>query len=72
MFADMCRCANMINKHLDGIPGHWVRGTTNALLEGLNSVFFAVKRLARGFRSMENLITMFYFTAGRFDLPLTN
>ncbi len=38
--------------------------TTNAFLEGLNSVFSAVKRKARGFRSTKNLITMLYFTAG--------
>ena len=48
------------------------RGTTNAFLEGLNSVFSAVKRKARGFRSTENLITMLYFTAGRLDLPATH
>lgn len=72
IFADMRKCANMIIRHLDGILGHWIRGTTNAFLEGLNSVFSAVKRKARGFRSTENLITMLYFTAGRLDLPVTH
>jgi len=51
--------------------GHWVHGTTDAFMEGLNSVFSAVKRKARGFRSNENLITMLYFTAGKLDLPVT-
>ena len=72
LFADMRNSADMITRHLDGILGHWVRGTTNAFLEGLNSVFSAVKRKARGFRSTENLITMLYFTAGRLDLPVTH
>ena len=72
IFADMRKCADMITRHLAGILGHWVRGTTNAFLEGLNSVFSAVKRKARGFRSTENLITMLYFTAGRLDLPVTH
>ena len=72
LFAEMRKCANMIIRHLDGILGHWIRGTTNAFLEGLNSVFSAVKRKARGFRSTENLITMLYFTAGRLDLPVTH
>jgi hypothetical protein len=54
------------------ILGHWVRGTTNAFLAGLNSVFSAVKRKARGFRSTDNLITMLYFTAGKLDLPVTH
>lgn len=51
---------------------NWVRGTTNAFLEGLNSVFSAVKRKARGFRSTDNLITMLYFTAGKLDIPVTH
>lgn len=72
LFADMVKCADMIENHLCGILAHWVRGTTNAFLEGLNSVFSAVKRKARGFRSIENLITMLYFTAGRLDLPVTH
>ena len=71
-FAAMRKCADMITRHLDGILGHWVRGTTNAFLEGLNSVFSAVKRKARGFRSTDNLITMLYFTAGKLDLPVTH
>jgi transposase len=71
-FAAMRKCADMITRHLDGILGHWVRGTTNAFLEGLNSVFSAVKRKARGFRSTDNLITMLYFTAGKLDLPATH
>jgi transposase len=72
LFADMLKCAQMIERHLAGILAHWVRRTTNAFLEGLNSVFSAVKRKARGFRSIDNLITMLYFTAGQLDLPVTH
>ena len=42
-----------------------------AVAPGLNSVFSAVKRKARGFRSVKNLITMLYFTAGKLPLPAT-
>ncbi len=42
---------------------------TNAFMEGLNSVFSAVKRRSRGFRSMEYLTTMLYFVAGKLRLP---
>ena len=70
-FAAMRQCADMITRHLDGNLGHRVRGTTNAFLEGLNSVFSAVKRKARGFRSTDTLITMLYFPAGKLDLPVT-
>jgi transposase len=71
-FAAMGKTAAMIERHLAGVMAHWTRRTTNAFLEGLNSVFSAVKRKARGFRSSENLIAMLYFTAGRLDLPATH
>lgn len=61
----------MIERHLDGVIAHWIRRTTNAFLEGLNSVFSAVKRKARGFRSTDNLITMLYFTSGHLAISAT-
>lgn len=50
LFANMRKCAVMITRHLEGILGHWLRGTTNAFLEGPNSVFSAVKQKACGSR----------------------
>jgi len=38
-------------------------------MEGLNSVFSAVKRKARGDRSIEYFITMLNFVAGKLGLP---
>lgn len=72
LFAAMVKTAGMIERHLDGVMAHWIRRTTNAFLEGLNSVFSAVKRKARGFRSTDNLIAMLYFTAARLDIPATH
>ena len=40
-----------------------------AFMEGLNSVFQATKRKARGYRNSVYLITMLYFTAGKLKLP---
>lgn len=71
VFGKMVKCAAMIESHKAGILQHWVNRTTNAFLEGLNSVFSAVKRRARGFRSDENLIAMLYFTAGNLKIPHT-
>ena len=34
-------------------------------MEGLNSVFSAVKRKARGYRNPDYIITMLYFVAGK-------
>jgi hypothetical protein len=38
-------------------------------MEGMNSVFSAVKRKARGFKSVDYLKTMLYFVGGKLSLP---
>jgi transposase len=69
VFTSMIKLAKMIETHLEGILAHWKSGVTNAFMEGLNSVFSAVKRKARGFRSSTYLITMLYLVAGKLRLP---
>jgi transposase len=69
ILADMLRCASMVERHIDGILAHWNGHITNAFMEGLNSVFSAVKRKARGFRSIQNLIIMLYFHSANLQLP---
>jgi transposase len=69
LFSRMLKCAEMIESHLPGILAYWDHHTTNAFMEALNSVFSAVKRKARGYRSIENLITMLYFTAAKLRIP---
>ena len=65
----MRKAAEMIQKHIDGILAYWSSGKlTTAYLEGLNSVFSAVKRKARGFRNTNNLINMIYFVAGKLNV----
>lgn len=68
VFKPMLKAAESILKHLDGIISFAESRITNAFMEGLNSVFSAVKRKARGFRSNKNLITMLYFVAGKLDI----
>jgi len=68
-FSSMLKVAQMVEDHLKGILAHWKWGLTNAFLEGLNSVFSATKRKARGYRSPVYLITMLYFVAGKLRLP---
>ena len=65
----MVKLAHMIQNHLAGILAHWKWGVTNAFMEGLNSVFSAPKRKARGYRSTTHLTTMLYFVAGKLRLP---
>ena len=68
-FAFMLKLAQMIEDHLKWILAYWKWGLTNAFMEGLNSVFSATKRKARGYRSAVYLITMLYFTVGKLRLP---
>ena len=65
----MVEVAAMTERHLQGILGHWKAGLTTAFLEGLNSLFSATKRKARGFRSSVYQITMLYFVAGKLEIP---
>jgi transposase len=65
----MSKAAAMVERHLEGILGHWKAGLTTAFLEGLNSLFSATKRKARGYRSSEYQTTMLYFVAGKLDIP---
>jgi transposase len=65
----MVSVARMIKRHFKGVVAHWKSGLTNAYMEGLNSVFQATKRKARGFRSSVYLITVLYLIAGKLSLP---
>jgi transposase len=69
MLAPMARVARTIEECIEGVCAQWRTGVTNAFMEGLNSVFSAVKRRARGFRTERNLTLMLYFTAGGLTLP---
>lgn len=72
LFKPMVAAAKSIINHFDGIISFAESRITNAFMEGLNSVFSAVKRKARGFRSNKNLITMLYFVAGKLVIPVLN
>ena len=65
----MRKTADMVERHLEGILGHWKKGLTTAFLEGLNSLFSATKRKARGYRSTEYQTAMLYFVAGKLQVP---
>jgi transposase len=65
----MTKVADLIESHLKGILAHWDHGVTNAFKEGLNSVFSAVRRKARGYRTIRNMIAMLYFVAGKLPSP---
>ena len=68
-FAAMLGSAKMVLNHLEGILAHWKEKITNAFMEGLNSVFSAVKRRARGYRTSVHLIAMLYLTSAKLKIP---
>jgi len=65
----MVKMADMVERHMEGILAHWKKGLTTAFLEGLNSLFSATKRKARGYRSSIHQIAMLYFVAGKLPIP---
>ena len=69
IFRSMVRASKTIFRHLGGIMAHWQHRLTNAYMEGLNSVFSATKRKARGYRKTEYLLTMLYLVAGKLRIP---
>ena len=69
LLAPMRQAADMVERHLEGILAHWQQGLTTAFMEGLNSLFSATKRTARGYRSTEYPTAMLYFVAGKLEIP---
>ena len=59
--------AGTLRKEREGIPDWWRRGSTNAILEGLNSIVQSIKRAARGFRNTSHSETMIFLRLGRLD-----
>jgi transposase len=57
--------AKTLKKHWSGILNYFDSRLTNAVLEGINSLVQSAKSRARGFRNVNNLITMIYLLAGK-------
>jgi transposase len=63
----MIKAARTIRKHLAGVLRWFHSHINNGVLEGLNSLIQAAKARARGYRTMNNLITAVYLVAGKLD-----
>jgi transposase len=66
----MMDVARRLQNHYDGIVRWFSSQLTNGLLEGINSLFQAAKRKARGYRSEKNIIAMVYVLAGKLNFAL--
>jgi transposase len=61
--------AKMVKKHYAGILRFFESRLTSGMMEGINSRIQEIKRRAKGFRNINNFITMIYLEAGRLSLP---
>lgn len=66
----MVEAAKTLHRHFDCVVRWFTSRLNNDLLEGINSLFQAAKRKARGYRSDKNLIAMVYLLAGKLNLSL--
>lgn len=68
----MVNVAKMLKSHYDGVIRWFTSNLNNGLLEGINSLFQAAKRKARGYRSHKNMIAIVYLLAGKLDFSVKN
>lgn len=64
----MVKAAQTIRKHVKSILRVLSNDLTTAVMEGINSLVQAAKARARGYRNIDNFITIIYLIAGRLDL----
>ena len=59
--------ARTLRKEWDGILSWWGLRSTNAILEGLNSLIQSIKRAVRGFKNTSYFETMILLRLGKLD-----
>ena len=64
LLESMAPAARMIETHFKGTLLPWTRGLKSPFMEAPNSLFAAVKRHARGHRTVEYMTAMLYLVAG--------
>ena len=62
--------AKMVKAHFAGIMRYFTSRLTTGTMEGINSRIQEIKRRGRGFRNIDNFITMIYLEAGGLELEL--
>lgn len=62
--------AKTVKEHITGIMRYFTSRLTSGAMEGLNSRIQGIKRRARGFRNIDNYITMIYLETAGLELAL--
>lgn len=68
----MVQVARTIRAHWAGVLRWFTSRLTNGVLEGINSLIQAAKAKARGYRTVENLITIAYLLVGKLRFNLSH
>lgn len=63
---------NMLHEHWYGVSTYFKRLATNAFAERINLKIQEIKRIAKGYRNLNNFKTMIYFHLGKLDLGITH
>ncbi len=63
------RVARSFRAHWNGIVKYFNTRLTSGFVERVNLKIQEIKRLAKGYRNMQNFITMIYFHLGKLQLP---
>lgn len=66
----MIQAAKTIHRHQQGILSWFDTHVTNGLIESMNSLIQAAKRRAKGYRNVDNFITIIYLLLGKLKLHL--
>ncbi len=66
---EMKKVAKSLRRNMEEIIHYFIYRTTNAMLEGTNSVISLVKIRARGFRNMDHFRVLIYLQSAGLDLP---
>ena len=62
--------AKTVKRHWDGVVRWFQTRITNGLLEGMNSLIQTAKARSRGFRNVDNFITMIYLIGAKLEFKL--
>jgi transposase len=68
----MVKVARTIRTHWDGVLRWFTSRVNNGVLEAINSLVQAAKAKARGYRTVENLITIAYLLVGQLEFNLSH
>ena len=64
----MIEAAEMVPRHLDGVPDYITHPITNAMSEGINSMVQSIKHSAKGLPNFNSFRTRILFFLGQLDM----